>query len=1568
MTDVPMSDYTELKLDYNHDNLESKEVNKICNKLDINLINLYIENLTNFYNFGGDTLNILEIELRAFQNIKEFGGVSNTLNKAQFDNLINFFQNYDSEIEEGEIISNKEPDFSLDIFVHSESNLNLKDELSKLRFTINGKADIQQYCHNNIIPPNCNLIYKEILNWHSNTDQLRYNLNETYSNQFNRPENHNIENSNGIIDLFSSKIRLGGKLEIPFNYIKNEFDFSGVQHTDYFYKLKKTSESTIKKYNSLSETFKSFRLKERYSFEIDSYIRVDLTKVKSSKKDIDNNYFYNTIPVKKFIDSEILEQIESYEFEIEIINFSQLSKKELHLTISKAINIVKKINCIVDERLGFTYHNLSQDVLYIYKQYIKKIYLDRINEKLKICDYCIELKQQSKNKDPLLEFNKYSLFHKIKTEDKSQLLKRKSKLEQSKLTILRKIENNSQDTLFISPKPVSISMDDIREENPQSIRNNYCVTDKADGMSSLLFKVGIKLLDSVDIKKYQYLKNRIFLIDSNVKVYDTGVLLNDDINDSIILNGEFLNYNKHKNIMNKFGVYDAYLSTIDSSQNIDISYLPLISSDKLKDTRIKHIQKFIELFDSKQLENFYKFQIFLKKFYLPEKNIFEATNHIWSKFINDENEYYLDGTIYTPIEFPVGYNESKFDYDLFPSSTWFSNFKWKPPHDNTIDFLIKFEKEIVSEFKNKRIFKNKIKNILNSDSISFTKYLIVNLYNTGRTLIRNKNQCENNDTPLFGKTKAIKFDPENEDENTVLFKLITNSFTNKEYILDEDLKTVEDETIIEVKYENFNTSLKEYQSNKKLRFSILRTRHDKTYMLRLVKEYQIFTFKIISKILFLIDEYKKGAPLSSKEINFINKNISKIYNNRELNNVDKRNYIDKLKTDLIEKKKEFTSYQDVTDLPFGLKHNYGNSVEVAKNIWTSIHNPITAEMITSGINIPNVSIDEEKYYNNNILHRRDKSITLALQNFHNKIIKNKILLGNAVKLLRKDDPNLKINLLDLCCGKGGDIGKWIDNKIDICIGIDLFDNNINDPNNGACHRYNFYRKKNSIKNIPRMEFLVGDVSNNLYDKSAFKSQYDKDKFNKLWYEDSQLQFSLPQNKFNIISIMFALHYFFKNKHTLDNLIKNIDQNLHKDGIIIGACFDGKTVFEMLKDILIDESIEGISKGYWIWKITKNYNQNTLPDNEDSLNLSIKVAMRSINKVIEEFLVNFQYFQEQLLKINIDILEQEECSELILPIDDGLKLSTGLFKTIFEIDIEEISDENLKSIFKNASESMEVAERKISFLNRYFIFKRKAIKNSLVSNIYEFIKKNKDIVKYSTHIKNKTLENLEQTIYDDMELDVEFTLFQNYYKEAIDKIYLDKILPKIKVKLKKKLPINKQVSTSDSLESKSQESPIKKISPKVKSLNKDNTEKIVLRNMSLSTVSGKVDKLLKLYFEIDMNKLDGKFKTSFQQGIIPEELLNKLESNVLNIISESKKKYQKNILDIVKVNRILNHPKYNNEIILDDYRLLTKKLLDISIEKVEYYLTNVKKNNEILELREMISQYLSQSLEIGKVKE
>ena len=49
---------------------------------------------------------------------------------------------------------------------------------------------------------------------------------------------------------------------------------------------------------------------------------------------------------------------------------------------------------------------------------------------------------------------------------------------------------------------------------------------------------------------------------------------------------------------------------------------------------------------------------------------------------------------------------------------------------------------------------------------------------------------------------------------------------------------------------------------------------------------------------------------------------------------------------------------------FKVSINYGNHMDVADNIWRTIHNPITIEMITTGQNIPNISQEEEKYYKN----------------------------------------------------------------------------------------------------------------------------------------------------------------------------------------------------------------------------------------------------------------------------------------------------------------------------------------------------------------------------------------------------------------------------------------------------------------------------------------------------------------------------------------------------------------------------------------------------------------------------
>ena len=73
-----------------------------------------------------------------------------------------------------------------------------------------------------------------------------------------------------------------------------------------------------------------------------------------------------------------------------------------------------------------------------------------------------------------------------------------------------------------------------------------------------------------------------------------------------------------------------------------------------------------------------------------------------------------------------------------------------------------------------------------------------------------------------------------------------------------------------------------------------------------------------------------------------------------------------------------------------------------------------------------------------------------MQEFHNKYVK-KSLIWAAVKEV--EDVTKNIKLLDLCCGKGGDLFKWQSANIKKVLGIDFSKDNIYNRNDGACIRY-----------------------------------------------------------------------------------------------------------------------------------------------------------------------------------------------------------------------------------------------------------------------------------------------------------------------------------------------------------------------------------------------------------------------------------------------------------------------------------------------------------------------------------
>ena len=468
----------------------------------------------------------------------------------------------------------------------------------------------------------------------------------------------------------------------------------------------------------------------------------------------------------------------------------------------------------------------------------------------------------------------------------------------------------------------------------------------------------------------------------------------------------------------------------------------------------------------------------------------------------------------------------------------------------------------------------------------------------------------------------------------------------------------------------------------------MRTRHDKTFNYRLGLNEQKRLQLQINHCINIVNKYEDERSMKRSEFSHLDRNIMRI--RRDLQIKGSGTAFEIIKQNMSKIENYYKNHS-----VFKVSINYGNHMDVANNIWRTIHNPITIEMITTGQNIPNVSEEEEKYYKRE--QKRDKSITLGLQEFHNKIIKNKILINNGVNLTKITDDQ-KLTILDLACGKGGDIPKWRDNGIDTVVGIDYVSNNIDDFNDGACARYDFYKiqsEKTGTK-IPKSYFLVGDGGKSiLKGESVTDTRYSSLQYD-LWNTNIYPNTNFANNKFDMVSVMFATHYFFKSEKILDNFVNNISDNLKPGGIFMGCCFDGSMVFNKLKDKPFNGYVEGIQNGSTIWRIKKKYKNTEFKGDRSSIGLTIDVLIYSIGQIIEEYLVNFDILCEKLEKFNIIPLDEDDLKKINwLP---GGK-SIGSFQSIYDNMSSVSSDSPLKKIINSISLTSQ--EKELSFLFKYF---------------------------------------------------------------------------------------------------------------------------------------------------------------------------------------------------------------------------------------------------------------------------
>ena len=354
--------------------------------------------------------------------------------------------------------------------------------------------------------------------------------------------------------------------------------------------------------------------------------------------------------------------------------------------------------------------------------------------------------------------------------------------------------------------------------------------------------------------------------------------------------------------------------------------------------------------------------------------------------------------------------------------------------------------------------------------------------------------------------------------------------------------------------------------------------------------------------------------------------------------------------------------------PLRLRDNLmPNSFSTALNVWNTTFYPLTNDMITTGNGIPDLC---RKYYSD---FKEKTSAMSNMAQFHNLV----------KKYLIQDSSKENYSLLDLGAGEAGDLYKWISSKLGLVVGIEHNICNITNITKGACKRILAERETRPNDELLNNIYIIwGDASKRIKTNESGMDALNRYYIDVLWgntlsgnfidrYNSENMDSArgVCSNGFDIVSSMFCMHYFFKNKEMLYGFLQNVSENLKIGGHFIATLFDGSKIFKLLEKKDIIETKD--STGKLCWSIKKKYKNTKLSSNESSLGMSIGVYVDTFNKEFDEFLVNIDFLKEVLPKFGLK-LEKE------IPFDKIYKsLTKGEIK-------KELTDEGKAFSFLNTT--------------------------------------------------------------------------------------------------------------------------------------------------------------------------------------------------------------------------------------------------------------------------------------------
>ena len=119
----------------------------------------------------------------------------------------------------------------------------------------------------------------------------------------------------------------------------------------------------------------------------------------------------------------------------------------------------------------------------------------------------------------------------------------------------------------------------------------------------------------------------------------------------------------------------------------------------------------------------------------------------------------------------------------------------------------------------------------------------------------------------------------------------------------------------------------------------------------------------------------------------------------------------------------------------------------------------------------------------------------------------------------------------------------------------------------------------------------------------------------------------------------------------------------------------------------------------IFELTKQYSHTGFSPDDTSIGYPIHVYQETINKTFREYLVNFNYLVSALSDYGFVLVEDGTARKM------GLPGATGLFSEMFDAMTSEIARKPSAKNDYGTAPMLTTDEKRISFLNRYFVFRK-----------------------------------------------------------------------------------------------------------------------------------------------------------------------------------------------------------------------------------------------------------------------